>query len=217
MRIQHGRVTLELHELVRRDGPALLLLHGLFGSSADWGEAPATWRGPVFALDFAGHGQSEWVAGGAYYPEMLAGDADAVLAHVGQAAVAGAGVGAYVALLVAGARHDVVPAALLLPGAGLAGGGALPDFHSEFPQFEVAARKAGECDPLVRILERDIRPVDYAEPFACAAHRLLLAEDGESRPPWWEAARRSPSAEVVTADLPAALVHLNAAMDAARR
>ena len=39
MRIKHGRVTLELHELARRDGPALLLLHALFGSSADWGEA----------------------------------------------------------------------------------------------------------------------------------------------------------------------------------
>src|ERR1700687_2175562 len=30
MRITHGRVTLALHELARKDGPSLLLLHGLY-------------------------------------------------------------------------------------------------------------------------------------------------------------------------------------------
>ena len=182
MRIKHGRVTLELHELVRREGLPLLLLHALYGSSADWGEAPGSWPGAVWALDFAGHGHSESIAGGAYYPELLVGDADAALAHIGRAALAGAGVGAYVALLLAGARRDTVPAALLLPGAGLAGGGALPDFERDFPQFEVTARQPGACDPLVCTLERDVRPVDYAESFACAARRILLVEDEELRP-----------------------------------
>ena len=209
MRIKHGLVTLELHERARRDGPALLLLHALYGSSADWGEAPATWPGAVFALDFAGHGHSEWVAGGAYYPELLVGDADAALAHIGRAAVAGAGLGAYVALLLAGARPDVVPAALLLPGSGVAGGGALPDFEREFPQLTVGTARPGRCDPLVCTLERDVRPVDYAESFARAARRILLVEDGEPRPPWWEAARRSPTAERVAAGLPATLTQLH--------
>ena len=39
MRLRHARIELELHELSRRDGPALLLLHALGGSSADWSEA----------------------------------------------------------------------------------------------------------------------------------------------------------------------------------
>jgi len=209
MRIKHGRVTLELHELARRDGLPLLLLHGLYGSSADWGEAPGSWPGAVWALDFAGHGHSESIAGGAYHPELLVGDADAALAHIGRAALAGVGVGAYVALLLAGARRDTVPAALLLPGAGLAGGGALPDVQLEFPRFEVAAREPGMWDPLVSVLERDVRPADYAESFARAASRILLLEDGEPRPPWWEAARRSPAAETVVATLPSALARLS--------
>jgi len=213
MRIKHGRITLELHELARRDGVPLLLLHSLCGSSADWGEAPTMWPGPVFALDFAGHGHSDWIVGGAYYPELLAGDADAALAHIGHAAVAGAGVGAYVALLLAGARSKVVPAASLLPGAGLAGGGALPDHERDFPEFTVAQREPGVCDPLVHSLERDVRPVDYADAFARAARRLVLVEDAAPRPPWWEVARRSAAAEVVAGDLPAALARLRTAAD----
>jgi pimeloyl-ACP methyl ester carboxylesterase len=212
MRIKHGRIHLELHELAQRDGLPLLLLHALFGSSADWGEAPGLWPGPVFALDFAGHGQSESIVGGAYYPELLVGDADVALGHIGRAAIVGAGVGAYVALLLAGARRDNVPAAVLLPGAGLAGGGALPDFHREFPQLALTARLPDGCDPMVQSMERDVRPVDYAESFAHAARRLLLVEDGEPRPPWWEAARRSASARVIQCDLPVALTQLHASV-----
>jgi pimeloyl-ACP methyl ester carboxylesterase len=215
MRIKHGRVTLELRELTRRSGVPALFLHALYGSSADWGEAPATWPGPVFALDFAGHGNSESIVGGAYYPELLVGDADAALAHIGPAALVGAGLGAYVSLLLAGARRAAVPAALLLPGAGLAGGGALPDFQREFPSFSVAARVAGGCDPMVHTLDRDVRPVDYAEPFARAARRLLLVENGTLRPPWWAAARHSPSAEVIHTDLHAALDRLAATLPTA--
>jgi pimeloyl-ACP methyl ester carboxylesterase len=212
MRIKHGRVTLELHELAYRSGVPVLFLHALYGSSADWGEAAATWPGAVFALDFAGHGHSESILGGAYYPELLVGDADAALAHIGRAAIVGAGLGAYVALLLAGARRALVPAALLLPGAGLAGGGALPDFQREFPKFSVAKREARACDPMVQALDRDVRPVDYAEPFAHAAHRLLLVEDGTPRPPWWEAARHSPSAAVIRSNVPTALQHLDATL-----
>ena len=109
MRLQHARTALELHELSHRDGPSLLLLHALGGSSVDWSEAPALWPGRVYALDFSGHGRSEWVRGGVYLPEFLVADADIALAHIGAAALAGAGVGAYVALLLAGARHQQVP------------------------------------------------------------------------------------------------------------
>ena len=129
MKLVHGRVTLELYERRRGDGAPLLLLHALRSSSESWDGGFEAWPGPVYALDFSGHGRSKWLTGGAYTPELLTADADAALAHLDRPAVlVGAGLGAYVALLLAGARAAQVSAALLLPGPGLDGGGPLPDF-----------------------------------------------------------------------------------------
>jgi pimeloyl-ACP methyl ester carboxylesterase len=211
MRITHGRHRLELHELAQRDGAPLLLLHALFGSSDDWGETAALWPGSVYALDFPGHGGSDWLRGGAYYPESLVADADAALRHVGRAAVAGAGLGAYVALLLAGARSADVPAALLLPGAGLFGAGPQPDFDADFPDLTVPAADepvGHRADPMVRVLECFPRPPAYVEALARAARRLLLLEDDGGRPPWWAAARRSPAATPLQGDVRRALRRL---------
>jgi pimeloyl-ACP methyl ester carboxylesterase len=209
MRLIHGRVALDLHQLAQREGVPLLLLHALYGSSQDWGETPAAWPGPVYALDFCGHGRSQWLRGGGYCPELLLGDADVALAHVGRTVLVGIGLGAYIALLLSGARPDLVPAALLLPGAGLVGGGPLPDFERALPDFEIpGADGDGGYDPLARALDLFVRPVDYAESFARAARRLLLWEDGASRPPWWEGARRAPRAEAVRGEVRGALVRL---------
>jgi pimeloyl-ACP methyl ester carboxylesterase len=193
-----GRVRLALHPLRAGSAPRLLRLHALYASASRLAASPVDWPGATFALDFCGHGASGWVVGGAYTPELLAGDADAALARVGPACLAGEGIGAYVALLLAGARPELVPAALLLPGPGLEGGGPLPDFSGR-PELVWAAQASrprqrggamGEADPLVCALESDARPVDYAEVFAARAHRLLLVEDGGPRPAWWEAAAR---------------------------
>ncbi len=208
--LRHGRVTLSLYALRGGEGgSALLCLHALRGSAADFAELAPGWPGPVYALDFAGHGRSGWCAGGVYSPELLAGDADSALARIGAACLAGAGIGAYVALLLAGARPEHVPAALLLPGAGLAGGGALPDpkrereISEDWLRATDARRPRPEArpasDPLLLQLEHDARPVDYAEAFAARARRLLLLEDGDARPPWWEAAAASPAAERLSA------------------
>jgi len=214
-RLRHGRVSLALHTIRPGTGRALLLLHELRGSSAGWGTAVDAWSGPVFALDFAGHGDSDWLGGGAYHPELFAGDADAALAAVGPAALAGAGLGAYVALLLAGGRPDQVPAALLLPGAGLDGGGALPgvppvgEFVAVVADLEARRRQGGTpFDPLVYFCEADVRPIDYARSFAVRARRLFLAEDGGPRPPWWEAVRDAPGATRVAADQQSALAAL---------
>jgi len=191
MRLQHARVELELGVLSDRDGPALLLLHGLGGSSADWGELPAAWPGRVFGLDFSGHGGSQPMRGGVYQPELLAGDADTALAEIGPAALAGAGVGAYVALLLAGGRAELVPAALLLPGRGLAGGGPQPNWdRSPVEAIEQAPSTPlpPGCDARCSALENDPRPPAYAAHFARAARRVLRFEDGTPRPPWWAAA-----------------------------
>jgi pimeloyl-ACP methyl ester carboxylesterase len=213
MRLTHGRISVELHELARRQGPALLLLHALYGSSEDWGEAPAVWPGSVYALDFAGHGRSEWLTVGGYYPELLVADADVALAHIGSAAIAGAGLGAYVALLLAGTRPDAVPAALLLPGAGLSGIGPAPNYSHDFPAVLLSSASPSAtraCDPLVHLLELSVRPPDYAAAFARHARHLFFVEDGEPRPPWWEAARRAPHAEGVGAEPTAAFGRLAA-------
>ena len=211
MRLRHARIELELHELSRRDGPALLLLHALGGSSADWSEAPALWPGRVYALDFCGHGRSEWVRGGAYAPELLAGDADAALAQIGPAALAGAGIGAYVALLLAGGRSAQVPAALLLAGRGLDGGGAQPNFDRHFLTMllpELSDALPPGCDPMCCAMQCDTRPPQYAARFAAPARRLLLLDDGTARPPWWEAARTAACAESISGDVRSALGRL---------
>jgi len=126
--LRHGRIELALHRFAEGEGTPLLLLHGLGSGAASLRATQPRWRGPMHALDFSGHGQSGWLRGGAYHPEMLAADADAALAELGSAVLCGWGLGAWVALLLAGARPALVPAALLLSGEGLEGGGALPDF-----------------------------------------------------------------------------------------
>ena len=214
-RIRHAGVALALHDLRPGNGDPLLLLHELSGTSVGWDVERDVWPGHLLALDFAGHGASEWRAGGAYTPELLAGDVDAALATLGSCRIAGAGLGAYVALVVAGARPDLVPAALLLPGRGLDGGGPVPDFArtsglaAELAEIETArADGTARYDPMVRSCARDVRPPDYAVSFARAARCLLLAEDGGPRPPWWEALRETTAASSVAADPRRALERL---------
>lgn len=192
-RIRHGGVTLALHTLKRNDEgdgrrPALLLLHALHGSSADWPAEVAVWPGAIYALDFSGHGVSDWLQGRGYSPEVFAAEADQAIARVQERApalyLAGAGVGAYVALLLGGARTDVLEGVLLLPGAGLEGGGAIPEEIPEAGQraweASVSARGRGEGeaspDPLVDRCSRDVRPSYYSEEFAKAAPPLHVPE-----------------------------------------
>ena len=207
--LRHGRVSIALHPLREAAGPTLLCLHAVGGSARDFREAAALWPGPVFALDFSGHGESGPLRGGAYHPEILAGDADAALGRIGPALLAGPGIGAYVALLLAGGRPDAVPGALLLPGPGLEGGGGTPGFASDGGTHwtDLGAPLPG-CDPAVRRLEHDLRPPDYAGEFARAARRLLLAEGCFPRPPWWEAVRARPTAAEAPADLAGGLARL---------
>ena len=130
----HNRVTLALHQVRRGDGRPLLLLHGLGEAAPD--EVPpwlTTWAGPIAALDFTGHGRSTLPLGGGYTAEILLADADIALAELGQATVLGRGLGAYVALQLAGSRPADVIGAVLADGPGLAGGATFPTSQSFFP------------------------------------------------------------------------------------
>jgi pimeloyl-ACP methyl ester carboxylesterase len=221
MRLLHGRVSIELHRLKPAEGRPLLLLHALGASAETWRAAALAWsHGPVYALDFAGHGKSDHVRGGAYYPEYFLADADLALEQIAEPCVlAGAGVGAYVALLLGGSRADQILAALLLEGAGLEGGGSLPEFENAaeniegFENFIEAASRdyVPSTDPLVAQCDRDLRPLDYVTSFAQAAKPMLFgARVGRevSAPDWWQTAFEANRGMTAPEDLVACLDEL---------
>jgi len=196
IRLRHARAELALHELRNGEGRPLLLLHGLAE------RAPAAlpahleeWPGPVYALDFVGHGASTLPRGGGYTAEMLLADADTALRHLGEATVLGRGLGAYVALLLAGARPDAVRGAIVFDGPGILGGGTGPG-----PSVVAAVDDAAPAPPdpfALAELSRDIRPPDYATNFVRLAtqgssleHPITVAS--VNRPDWVEAVVREP-------------------------
>lgn len=158
-----GRLQLALHTLTSGEGRPLLLLHGL--GEATPREVPewaADWPGPVLGLDFTGHGDSGVPRGGGYTPEGLMADVDAVLQLRGPLTLVGRGVGAWIALLVAGGRPELVHGAVLADGPGLAGGGHQPPS----PYVTLLDPAAVTPDPYALLeLSRDVRPPDYALDF----------------------------------------------------
>jgi len=189
-RIRHNQIDLAVHTLREGSGRTLLLLHGLGEQSPTTVPADAAaWPGPVYALDFTGHGASSVPKGGGYSAEILLADADATLAELGPATVVGRGLGAYVALLLAGARPTLVRGAVLCDGPGLWGGPSGPTSSS----VVVLEPAASTPDPYALYeLSRDLRPRDYASLFA----RLAVEHSGLAepltvtafiRPPWLDA------------------------------
>ena len=205
--LTHVKVKLALHELRPGSGRPLLLLHGLGERTA--AEAPAfadAWPGPVFGLDLTGHGCSSRAPGGGYTAEILMADVDAALAHLGSATIVGRGLGAYVALLIAGARPELVRGVVLCDGPGLSGGGPAP--HS--PSVPVPPVPTGPADPdapgfdpdrpdpfAMVELARDVRPDDYATTYARQALQFSeleapIAIAAVVRPPWLAAVAAEP-------------------------
>jgi len=177
--IRHGKIDLALHHL--RPEPStkgsrpLLLLHGLGESSpAAVPNVVAAWPGAIAALDFTGHGRSSVPHGGGYTAELLLADADAALGALTgddpqrSVTVVGRGLGAYVALQLAGSRPKLVRGAILTDGPGLAGGPTGPTSQSFFS----LQTDGSTPDPYALFeLSRDLRPPDYAASFV----RLALA------------------------------------------
>src|SRR5256885_13868548 len=159
--LMHNRVRLALHALTGGEGRPLLLLHGLGERSPERVRNElAAWPGSVYALDFPGHGASSVPKGGGYTCELLVADADAALARLGEATLVGRGLGAYVALLLAGGRPEQVRGAILRDGPGLAGGGSSSS-SSFIPYVDVS--QPAPPDPFALTeLAIDVRPPDYA-------------------------------------------------------
>lgn len=194
IRIPHAGVTLALHRL--RPAPhgeprrPLLLLHGLGESTPT--EPPETvtaWPGEIWGLDFTGHGQSSIPGGGGYTAEVLMADVDHALAHTGPATIVGRGMGAYVALLIAGARPAMVRGIVMEDGTGLAGGGPSPHTASVVSPAPGAVLGTTPDPYALMDMSHDVRPGDYATTYAemvvdnaSFPDPIVLA--GVVRPPW---------------------------------
>lgn len=162
--LTHNRVQLALHTLRSGTGLPLLLLHGLGERSpTEVPDSVSGWRGPVTALDFTGHGASTVPVGGGYTAETLMADADAAIAYLGEATVVGRGLGAYVALLIAGARPQLVRGAVLADGPGLSGG---PSSPTSQPVYSLDPVDSTPDPYALAELGRDLRPPDYATAFS---------------------------------------------------
>lgn len=194
-RLRHGRTELALHTLrTTPSGRPLLLLHGLGERTPDTlpGHLEA-WPGPVVGLDLTGHGASTIPVGGGYTAEVLMADADTALRHLGPATLFGRGLGAYVALLTAGARPDLVRGAILADGPGLVGGGIRPSSPSV-----IQLAPGGPPDPYALAeLSRDVRPPDYAATWVRHANEYGFLDTPVAvttvvRPEWVEAVVAEP-------------------------
>ncbi|NOX28468.1 MAG: alpha/beta hydrolase [Actinobacteria bacterium] len=207
--LSHRRVDLALHCLAEASSECrpLLLLHGLGERTPsirpDWVES---WPGDIWGLDFTGHGESTVPNGGGYFPEGLMSDVDAAIAHLGEVTVLGRGLGAYVGLLIAGARPELVRGVVLDDGPGLHGGG--PELTSG-ALVELAGLDGTSPDPYALLeLSQDVRPPDYALEFVRQSVHLSGLDQpitvvAAANPSWLEAVSSDPS--VVTGNLSEAL------------
>ena len=204
--LPHNRVELALHELTSRSGSSpgspLLVLHGLGEASAMPREPWSDWPGPVYGLDFTGHGRSTVPRGGGYTAEVLMSDVDVALAEIGPATILGRGLGGYVGLLTAGARPDLALGVVIDDGPGLAGGGPGQPSGTWFTPGDA---DGSAPDPFALFeLSTDVRPADYVTGFV----HLLMANSAmdqpliviaRTRPPWLAAVAAEPGVVVTSA------------------
>ena len=221
MIVRNNRIDLALHRLRDTAGdegataPPLRCCCCTGSASGRPRRCPTTsaaWPGPVWALDFTGHGCSTVPSGGGYFCELLMSDVDAALGHLGPATLYGRGLGAYVALLTAGARPDLVRGAVLDDGPGLAGGGHRAD---DAVRARSAARARARPTPTPCWSSATTSgPPDYAATYARQAATLsgldtAIVVSAVVRPPWLAAVaaepgvRTLPRARALTPFLPA--------------
>lgn len=194
--LQHNRITLALHEIRSGIGRPLLLLHGLGENAQEMRALPLQWSGPIWALDFTGHGESTVPHGGGYSAEILMADVDVALRHLGEATILGRGLGGYIGFLIAGARPSLVKGVVIVDGPGLSGGAIHATSSSEITS--AGSRIGSTPDPWALIeLSRDARPPNYAVTFTRLAVESSSIDEPISvttrvTPQWIEAISAEP-------------------------
>jgi esterase len=110
MRIDNDGVGLEVAIDGPEDGPKVLFLHGISGSSATYDFlVPRYPQHRIHRLDFRGHGRSDR-APGHYVMDDFASDAEAVLEALGPMPIVGHSLGGITAAFVSQRRPDLTPA-----------------------------------------------------------------------------------------------------------
>lgn len=194
--LQHNRITLALHEIRSGIGRPLLLLHGLGENAQEMRTLSLQWSGPIWALDFTGHGESTVPHGGGYSAEILMADVDVALRHLGEATILGRGLGGYIGFLIAGARPSLVKGVVIIDGPGLSGGAIHATSSSEITS--AGSRIGSTPDPWALIeLSRDARPPNYAVTFTRLAVEASSIDEPISvttrvTPQWVEAISAEP-------------------------
>lgn len=161
---------LKLHAIERGGGPLTVLLHGWLDHAHSFDRLAPLLPGRTVALDFRGHGDSQWVgAGGFYHFVDYIGDLDGALEQLAPGEpmrIVGHSMGAAVGLLYASTRPQRVAHLTLIDAVPL----------SIWP-MEVPPRLASYLDDL-RKTSRKRKTVDSAE---VAAERLMRNNAGLSR------------------------------------
>ncbi len=207
--LDHVRSQLALHQLRNGKGNPLLILHGLGERSPS--SVPGIVRGlngPIFALDFTGHGASTVPVGGGYTCEALMSDADAVLAEIGPLTLLGYGLGGYVGLLLFGSRPTEINGLIIMDGPGLDGGGGRPT-SPMLVRVSQSDLDGSAPDPwALAELASDVRPPSYAADHVRQIQVLSGMDTAVvvaclGRPEWLTATLESPV--IVESDVTSAL------------
>jgi pimeloyl-ACP methyl ester carboxylesterase len=123
------------------------------------------------------------------------GGVDVAHEHLGKVTVHGRGLGAYIALLIAGGRPSEVRGVILADGPGLVGGGIRPG-SPHVGDIHEPSRSTPDPFALVE-LARDVRPPDYATEFVRQAMQWCPLDHPISvctvvRPEWLDAVVAEP-------------------------
>jgi pimeloyl-ACP methyl ester carboxylesterase len=150
--VQLEDLRLHYRDLGGEGKPVALFLHGLTGNAHCFDHVAAEFVGShhPLALDFRGHGDSDWPSGGDYAFHRHVGDTLAFLEalEVTKVSLIGNSLGGVVAMVIAATKSGLVERLVL---------------NDIGPEINVAAPKAGETPP--NHIEQEFR--DIAEALEC--------------------------------------------------
>ena len=175
-RTHHARAARAARE--RRRGPALLHLHGSACVRRTTCRSTSS-RGPVaiYALDFTGHGDSTSPKGGGYTPELLMGDVDAAINHIGDVRRSSDAASARTSRCSRRPRATTRCAARSCATGPACRVGARPPGRRPSSRVDPSAPVPPDPFALAE-LSKDVRPPDYAVDFV----RLVLAHTQTPNP-----------------------------------